>query len=102
MYENPHKAPEANDTGTPLLASVEASRQENAVKSNNLDKAIHDFRSALNIVMGNSELMLDGIMGEMTEEQRSGLKDILANSRQMLDLINDVTIWKGALSDFKQ
>lgn len=61
-----------------------------------MDKTLHDFRSSLNVIMGYSELMLDGAMGNMTQEQREGLRDILTCSHGMLDLVNDVATWQGA------
>jgi signal transduction histidine kinase len=67
----------------------------------NIGKTIHDIRSSINIIMGYSELMLDGVLGNMTEEQRDGLKDILTNTQQMLDLVNDITIWQNPPSSSK-
>jgi len=77
-----------------LLPTAEEHRKNATVKSGNMDKAIHDFRSSLNVIMGYSELMLDEVLGKMTEEQRDGLKDILTNSQQLLDLVNDIALWK--------
>lgn len=67
----------------------------------NIGKTIHDIRSSIHIIMGYSELMLDGVLGNMTEEQRDGLKDILTNTQQMLDLVNDIAIWKKPPSNCK-
>jgi hypothetical protein len=61
-----------------------------------LDRTIHDFRSSLNVIMGYSELMLDGAMGDTTREQRESLKDILTSSQQMLDMLNDASFWHAA------
>jgi signal transduction histidine kinase len=59
-----------------------------------MDKAIHDFRSSINIIMGYSELMLDEAMGKMTEEQSQSLKDILKNSQHLMDIVNDIALWQ--------
>jgi hypothetical protein len=56
-----------------------------------MNKTYHDFRSSLNIIIGYSELMLDGVMGKMTDEQRDGIKDILTSSFHLLDLVNKVS-----------
>jgi signal transduction histidine kinase len=56
------------------------------------DKTIHDFRSSLNVIIGYSELMLDGEMGKMTEEQRVSMKDILEKSRHLADMVNDLVL----------
>jgi hypothetical protein len=58
-----------------------------------IEKTLHDFRSYLSIVMGYSEMTLDGILGDVTEEQRDYIKDILTKSHQMLGLINDTVNW---------
>jgi signal transduction histidine kinase len=58
-----------------------------------VEKTLHDFRSYLNIVMGYSEMTLDGVLGDVTEEQRDYINDILTKSQQMLGLINDTVNW---------
>jgi hypothetical protein len=60
-------------------------------------KTYHDFRSSLNIIIGYSELMLDGVMGKMTDEQREGMKDILTASFHMLDLVSEVSGRQSAI-----
>ena len=79
---------------------LKKSHQDKRSASIEIDKVIHDFRSSLNIIIGNSELMLDDVMGKMNKEQRESLKDILKNSECLLDLVNDISIWQDA--DFKK
>ncbi len=55
-----------------------------------LDKAAHDLKASLNVIIGYSELMLDSALGKITEDQRIGLKDILTNSQRMLGLVDSV------------
>ena len=50
----------------------------------------HDFRSALNVVAGFTELLLDEAPGKINEEQRLSLNDILNSSRRLNDLVNEV------------
>ncbi len=50
----------------------------------------HELRTPLNAVIGFSELMLEGVTGEVNEEQKECLNDILSGGRHLLDLINDV------------
>ena len=61
-------------------------------KAPDTEKVIHDFRSSLNVIIGYSELMLDGEMGKMTEEQRVSIKDILEKSRHLADMVNDLVL----------
>lgn len=95
-YANTYITQQKSSLGTALPSPVPADRQNKNEKTASLDKTIHDFRSSLNIIMGYSELMLDGVLGNMTKEQRDGLRDILTNTQQMLDLIDDIALWKGA------
>ena len=54
------------------------------------ERISHDFRSALNVVAGFTELLLDEMPGKINEEQRRSLNDILNSSRRLNDLVNDV------------
>lgn len=62
----------------------------NQMKSEFLASMSHELRTPLNAVIGFSELMLDGVTGEVNEEQKECLNDILSGGRHLLDLINDV------------
>jgi PAS domain S-box-containing protein len=59
-------------------------------KSDFLARMSHELRTPLNVIMGFAELMLDGVPGEINEEQRQCLDDILTSSRHLLGLINEV------------
>jgi len=50
----------------------------------------HELRTPLNAVIGFSELMIDGITGEINDEQRSCLEDIHNGGQHLLNLINDI------------
>jgi PAS domain S-box-containing protein len=62
----------------------------NQMKSEFLASMSHELRTPLNAVIGFSELMLDGVTGEITDEQKECLSDILSSGKHLLDLINDV------------
>ena len=59
-------------------------------KSDFLARMSHELRTPLNVIMGFSELMLDQVPGEINEEQRQCLDDVLTSSRHLLGLINEV------------
>jgi hypothetical protein len=59
-------------------------------KSDFLARMSHELRTPLNVIMGFSELMLDQVPGEINEEQRQCLDDIVTSSRHLLGLINEV------------
>jgi PAS domain S-box-containing protein len=60
------------------------------VKSEFLASMSHELRTPLSAVIGFSELMLDGVPGEINDEQRGCLNDILDSGRRLLSLINDI------------
>ncbi|WP_171052682.1 sensor histidine kinase [Ruegeria sediminis] len=62
----------------------------NRHKSQFLANMSHEFRTPMNSVLGYTELIRDGIYGEVPETIAEPLDRIDANGRALLDLINDV------------
>jgi two-component system CheB/CheR fusion protein len=58
------------------------------VKSEFLANMSHELRTPLNSIIGYTKLILDGIEGEINDEQRQDLKTVYANSKHLLELIN--------------
>lgn len=50
----------------------------------------HELRTPLNSIVGYSELLLQGLYGELTERQEDRISKILRNGRDLLYLINDI------------
>jgi signal transduction histidine kinase len=50
----------------------------------------HELRTPLNAIIGFSEMMAEGMLGELTARQRDYVADILASGRHLLALINDI------------
>ena len=72
---------------------VEKNRQletASQAKSEFLASMSHELRTPLNAIIGFSQLMLDGIPGEINDEQRQCLGDVLSSGQHLLELINDV------------
>ena len=72
---------------------MEKTRQLEAAsraKSEFLASMSHELRTPLNAVIGFSELLLDGVPGEINDEQRDCLSDILSSGQHLLNLINDI------------
>ena len=59
-------------------------------KSQFLANMSHEFRTPLNAILGYTELMADGIYGELPEKTMGVLKRLESNGRHLLGLINDV------------
>jgi signal transduction histidine kinase len=49
----------------------------------------HDLRSPLMNITGVVEVMMDGMFGKVTEEQKKWLLRVQANSRSLIDLVSD-------------
>jgi len=64
----------------------EASR----MKSEFLANMSHELRTPLNSIIGFSEVLRDGLMGEMTGKQRGFIGDIFSSGKHLLSLINDI------------
>jgi PAS domain S-box-containing protein len=64
----------------------EASR----LKSEFLANMSHELRTPLNAIIGFAELIHDGKVGPLLDEQKEFLGDILTSARHLLQLINDV------------
>lgn len=60
------------------------------LKSEFLATVSHELRTPLNAVLGYTELMLAGIMGELTDATRQPIMRIDENSRYLLDLIGNI------------
>ena len=50
----------------------------------------HELRTPLNAIIGFSEVLRDGLMGEMTDQQRGFIGDIFSSGKHLLSLINDI------------
>ena len=64
-------------------------RRATRAKSEIASKMSHEFRTALNIIIGFTELMLDEVPGVINQQQRHSLNDILTSSNRLLTLVNE-------------
>jgi PAS domain S-box-containing protein len=60
------------------------------MKSEFLANMSHELRTPLNAIIGFSEVLRDGLVGEMTEPQRKFIADIFGSGKHLLSLINDI------------
>ena len=59
-------------------------------KSEFLANMSHELRTPMNAILGFTEMLLDGLYGDIPGELREPLADIQVNGRHLLHLINDV------------
>jgi len=57
-------------------------------KSQFLANMSHELRTPLNSIIGYTKLMLDGLEGDINEEQQKDLHTVYTNSKHLLELIN--------------
>src|ERR1700736_1801540 len=60
------------------------------MKSEFLANMSHELRTPLNAIIGFSEVLKDGMLGEMTDQQRGFIGDIFSSGTHLLSLINDI------------
>ena len=59
-------------------------------KSEFLANMSHELRTPLNAIIGFSEVLSEGMFGEVNEKQAEYLRDILQSGQHLLSLINDI------------
>ena len=64
--------------------------QASRAKSEFLANMSHELRTPMNAILGFTEMLLDGLYGEIPEALKEPLGDIQVNGRHLLHLINDV------------
>jgi PAS domain S-box-containing protein len=60
------------------------------MKSEFLANMSHELRTPLNAIIGFSEVLADGLIGDMTDKQRGFIGDIFSSGKHLLSLINDI------------
>jgi len=61
-----------------------------ALKSQFLANMSHEFRTPLNAILGYTSMLLQGVFGPLTDEQKKSLGRVDTSGRHLLTLINDI------------
>ncbi len=73
------------------LADTNVSLEEmSRHKSQFLANMSHELRTPLNSIIGYTKLILDGLEGDINEEQQKDLQSVYNNGKHLLELINDL------------
>ncbi len=83
--------PEGQEPGLLLaLRDITLERELDKMKEDFLHYVTHDLRNPLGSIMGFLEILLGGIPGSLTEDQRSILSSIQRSSRRLMGMINNI------------
>ena len=73
-----------------LFEANEELKRAIRIKSEFMAKMSHELRAPLNVIIGFAGLMLDEVPGQINEEQRQSLNDILNSGKRLLELIDNI------------
>ncbi|PID37969.1 MAG: histidine kinase [Deltaproteobacteria bacterium] len=81
---------ELSEKNRRLADSVEKLKDLDKLKSSFLATVSHELRTPLTSVIGYSEMLLEGLAGELGDEQREYVKTILEKGDHLLQIINEI------------
>jgi len=81
---------ELSEKNKKLQIAYDRLKELDRLKSNFLATVSHELRTPLTSIIGYSEMMLEGISGEINEEQREFLNTIYEKGEQLLELIKSL------------
>src|SRR6266545_547910 len=64
--------------------------RSNKIKDEFLNVMSHELRTPINVVMGYTQLLKDGALGETNSQQAAAVSTIAARSKDLLDMINSL------------
>jgi signal transduction histidine kinase len=73
-----------------LALAVERLQEADRIKSNFLATVSHELRTPLTSVIGYSEMLLEGLAGELNPEQREYVTTVMEKGDQLLQLITGI------------
>ncbi|MFL5581940.1 MAG: PAS domain-containing sensor histidine kinase [Gemmatimonadaceae bacterium] len=73
-----------------LEDAMRAAQSASTAKTQFLANTSHEIRTPLNAIIGYAELLVMGLAGALTEQQRQYLSRVQATSKHLLGLVNDV------------
>lgn len=80
----------AEERGAKLFRTVRQLEEASQAKSRFLANVSHELRTPLNAIIGFSGIMLDGLAGDLSDEQYRQIEMINSSGRRLLGLIGDI------------
>ena len=71
-----------------LLTDVTEERKEDMMKQNFLDLVSHKLRTPITVIMGNTSLLQEGILGALSKEQSNIINSTLLESQKLQALVD--------------
>src|SRR5687767_14466 len=72
-------------------------RVRDSLKTQFLSNISHDLRTPLTAIVTHAEILRDGMLGDVNEQQRKSIDGIIAGGRQVLNMVNEIlTYAKGS------
>ncbi len=84
-----------DELNTALAQQVEALRLSDQFKTDFVSSVSHELRTPLASILGYTDILVNGEVGEMTPDQEEFLEIIDHNARRLLALINDLLTLSG-------
>ena len=73
-----------------IRRQADALKKANEVKEDFLSVMSHELRTPLNVISGYTKLMHEGMMGEITAEQRKALDKVSRHADELLFMVNSI------------
>ena len=87
LQENNKKLLSANEK---LVETNVRLKEMERVKTEFLANVSHELRTPLTSIIGFSEVLLDGLGGDLTEQQKEYIRNIHGSGKRLLTLVNDM------------
>jgi signal transduction histidine kinase len=76
-----------------LLTALDELRLRDSLKTRFLSNVSHDLRTPLSAMITHAEILRDGLLGELTEKQRTSVEGIITGGRQLLTMVNEILVY---------
>ena len=76
-----------------LLTALDELRLRDSLKTRFLSNVSHDLRTPLSAMITHAEILRDGLLGELTDRQRTSVDGIITGGRQLLTMVNEILVY---------